>query len=80
VDRLLIAGRRTLDPAKRQAIYRRIHALIAEDQPYTFLYVPFSLPALHKRFKGLTVTRLGIGWYPTKWYVPASQQKYKITP
>ncbi len=80
VDRLLIAGRRTLDPAKRQAIYRRIHALIAEDQPYTFLYVPYALPALHKRFKGLTVTRLGIGWYPTKWYVPKTQQKYQIQP
>ncbi len=80
VDRLIIAGRRTLDFEKRKAIYRRIHALIAEDQPYTFLYIPYSLPAVHKRFKGLTVSRVKIGWNPEQWYVPKAQQKRQMTP
>jgi len=77
VDSLLVQGRETLDPKKRAAIYHRIHKLLAEDVAATFLYVPESLPAVHKRFKGLEVNRNGIGWHPEKWYVPADQQKYK---
>ncbi len=77
VDWLLTQGRETLDPAKRVKIYRHIHKLLYDDVAATFLYVPYSLPAVHKRFKGLTVNRNGIGWHPEKWYVPIDQQKYK---
>jgi peptide/nickel transport system substrate-binding protein len=77
VDSLLVQGRETLDPKKRAAIYHRIHKLLADDVAATFLYVPESLPAVHKRFKGLEINRNGIGWHPEKWYVPANQQKYK---
>lgn len=77
VDSLLVQGRETLDQAKRAKIYRRIHKILADDVAATFLYVPYSLPAVHKRFKGLTVNRYGIGWHPEKWYVPLAQQKYK---
>ncbi|HUO57870.1 MAG TPA: peptide-binding protein [bacterium] len=77
VDSLLVQGRETLDPAKRARIYQRIHKILAEDVAATFLYVPYSLPAVHKRFKGLDVNRNGIGWHAEKWYVPANQQKYK---
>ncbi len=77
VDSLLIAGRRTLDPKKRQKIYWRIHSILNEDQPYTFLYVPNQLTAIHKRFKGYTMNANGILTHPEAWYVPAAQQKYK---
>jgi peptide/nickel transport system substrate-binding protein len=50
VDRLLTAGRREYDIEKRKEIYWKIHALLAQDQPYTFLYVPLSTPALSHRF------------------------------
>jgi peptide/nickel transport system substrate-binding protein len=76
VDRLLVEGRETLDPAKRAVVYHKIHKILADDVAATFLYVPKSLPAVHKRFKGLTVNDNGIGWHPEKWYVPAAQQKY----
>lgn len=76
VDRLLVAGRETLDPAQRAKIYHRIHKVLYDDVAATFLYVPYSLPALHKRFKGVEVSRNGIGWHPEKWYVPTNQQKY----
>ncbi|MEW6357361.1 MAG: peptide-binding protein [Planctomycetota bacterium] len=39
VDRLLEEGRLEYDREKRKNIYFKIHELIAEDQPYTFLYV-----------------------------------------
>jgi len=77
VDRLLEEGRGTLDLAKRKKAYRAIHAILHEDLPYTFLYVPKLIPAIHKRFKGYAPLD---PWDPRlhqvkDWYVPVGQQK-----
>ncbi|MGH7739234.1 MAG: peptide-binding protein, partial [bacterium] len=77
VDALLVEGRQTLDPAKRKLIYRRLHQVLYDDQPYTFLYVPDAMPAVHKRFKGYSVNGNGFTTRPEKWYVPTAQQKYQ---
>ncbi|HVM31590.1 MAG TPA: peptide-binding protein [bacterium] len=77
VDALLVEGRRTLDPKKRRLIYQRLHQVLYDDQPYTFLYVPDAMPAIHKRFKGYEVNDNGIATHPQLWYVPAAQQKYQ---
>jgi peptide/nickel transport system substrate-binding protein len=75
VDQLLAAGLRTLDIKKRQKIYRELHKILHEDQPCTFLTIPRQLSAIHKRFKGYTMSMAGLT-HPEKWYVPANQQKY----
>ncbi len=76
VDRLLIEGRRTFNIEERKKIYHRIHAILAEDQPYTFLYVPDALPILHKRFKGVEKAPIGI-WYDfIHWYVPKNKMEW----
>ena len=76
VDQLLEKGRRVLDEDKRVQIYRRVHELIAADQPVCFLFAPDSLGALHKRFRGLLETPTGLSWYwETRWYVPKSVQR-----
>ncbi len=62
VDKLLPEGRRTFDMEKRKKIYHRVHEILVDEQPYTFLYVPDALPVLHKRFKGVKKAPLGI-WY-----------------
>jgi len=76
VDRLLIEGRRTFDREKRTRIYHRIHAILAEEQPYAFLYVPDATPIVHKRFKGIAVAPLGIMYNFTKWYVPNNRAEW----
>ncbi|MFQ5893597.1 MAG: ABC transporter substrate-binding protein, partial [Nitrospinota bacterium] len=48
VDRLIEEGRTEFDQARRTRIYREIHRLIHEDQPYTFLFVGEGNPALHR--------------------------------
>jgi peptide/nickel transport system substrate-binding protein len=73
VDQLLVEGRRTFDMAKRKKIYYRIHAILAEEQPYAFLYVPDALPIVHKRFKGIKVEPLGIMYNFIHWYVPKNR-------
>ena len=50
-DRLWEAGRREYQPDKRRQIYHQLQALLAEDQPYTFLFVSDALPALHRKFQ-----------------------------
>jgi peptide/nickel transport system substrate-binding protein len=76
VDRLLVAGRRTFDMKKRKKIYYRIHEILAEEQPYAFLYVPDALPIVHKRFKGIAVAPLGIFYNFREWYVPKNRMEW----
>ncbi|MCE5311796.1 MAG: peptide-binding protein [Nitrospiraceae bacterium] len=76
VDRLLIEGRQTFDHEKRKKIYNRIHEIIADEQPYTFLFVPDALPVLHKRFKGVEKAPIGI-WYDfIHWSVPKNRNEW----
>jgi peptide/nickel transport system substrate-binding protein len=80
VDRLLEEGRHTFDREKRRQAYFRFQEIIAEDQPYTFLFVPDALPAVHKRFRGIKPAPAGINYNFPKWYVPKDEQKYTISP
>ncbi len=79
-NRLLEEGRETLDLAKRKKIYRKLHSILQEDQPFTFLYTWDRLIAIHKRFKGYRVNPNGVFIHPEQWYVPAAQQKYSVKP
>lgn len=76
VDRLLIAGRKTFDRKTRAKIYGRIQEILAEDQPYTFLYVPMALPLIHSRFRGIDPAPAGITYNFIRWWVPKNEQKY----
>lgn len=76
VDRLLLDGRSTFDLPERTRIYHRIHELIANDQPYTFLYVPDSLPIINKRFKGIEPAPIGIMHNLIQWSVPADKAQW----
>ncbi len=49
-DRLLVAGRRVYDHETRKKIYHQFHRVMNREQPYTFLFVAESTPALRDRF------------------------------
>lgn len=77
VDRLLVEGRSTFDREKRKTAYWKFQEIMAEEQPYVFLYVPESLAALHRRFKGVVPTENGYTYQSaTRWYVPQQYQKW----
>ncbi|MBF0563897.1 MAG: peptide-binding protein [Nitrospirae bacterium] len=78
VDRLLEEGRRTFDIEKRKKAYYRLQEILADDLPYVFLYVPDSLPIVHKRFENIIPSPIGIGYNLPKWYVPKDLQKNRI--
>jgi len=87
VDRLLDLGRSEYDRDTRKRIYNRIQELIYKDQPYTFLYVPESIPALHRgefrilrrdssgrlQEEEIRMTKVGLTYYLNQWFRTASR-------
>ena len=80
VDALLEKGRYTFDGKVRKTCYDRIQEILAEEQPYTFLYVPYALPVISARFRGIEPAPAGIAYNMEKWYVPRSEQRYVLKP
>lgn len=76
VDRLLVEGRSTFDVEKRKKAYFRIQEILAEEQPYTFLYVPDALPVVSARIRGIEPAPAGIGHNQIRWFVPKVEQVY----
>ena len=52
MDKLFLQGRQEFDPKKRQAIYQKIHTLVSEDQPYTWLFYQNAYYAFNKDLRG----------------------------
>lgn len=79
VDEMLERGRSTFDQRQRKKYYDRFQEILAEDQPYTFLYVPDSLIIINKRFRGIEPAPIGLNHNFIKWYVPRDEQKFVMT-
>lgn len=80
LDQLLVEGRSTFDPARRKAIYAQVQRILAEDAPYTFLYVSDALPIVHARFQGIAPAPAGISYNFIRWWVPKALQRAAMTP
>lgn len=78
VDALLEKGRHTFDQEERRKAYWRIQEILAEEQPYVFLYVPDALPVVQARFKGIEPAAAGISYNLIEWYVPKGEQRHKL--
>ena len=79
VDEMLEKGRSTFDQKERKKYYDRFQEILAEDQPYTFLYVPDALVIINKRFRGIEPAPIGLEHNFIQWYVPKDEQKYTMT-
>lgn len=77
VDELLVRARHTLNMEERKRYYYRIQEILAYEQPYTFLFVPYANVAVHKRFKGIEPAPAGLMYNFTKWFVPERQMRYR---
>ena len=78
-DELLEKGRGTLNQKERKKYYDRFQEILAEDQPYTFLYVPEELIIISNRFRGIEPAPIGLDYNFIKWYVPQDEQKFVMT-
>ncbi len=75
VDQLFEQARRELDRTKRAEMYGKIHMLLWEDQPYTWLFYRNGFYAFNKKLRGYNFSPRGPYDYSpgsTSLYVPAA--------
>ncbi|MEW6757800.1 MAG: peptide-binding protein [Acidobacteriota bacterium] len=79
VDRLIEVQQGTFDREERREALWRIHELVAQDQPHTYLLLGSQIVAVRNRFQNVRVSRAGYGlftWYPSllEWWVPTEKR------
>jgi peptide/nickel transport system substrate-binding protein len=72
-DRLLEQARRELDPAARSRVLARFHALVAEEQPVTFLVHPWQQLLINSHLQNATPGPLGL--WPERFWMPQEFQR-----
>lgn len=75
VDELLEKARATADKAERKRLYDRFQEILHQEQPYLFLYVPYALPMVQARFRGIEPAPAGITYNFDRWWVPKALQR-----
>jgi len=78
VDAIIEKGLREPDPEKEAALWRRLHRIIYDDQPYTFLYWKTVHFGLHKRFRDVKPNVLSVFYRIRDWWVPKAEHKVKF--
>ncbi len=74
LDAAIRSARTTIDETARMKRWRTAHAILHEDQPYTFLFFPKSLVFVDQRIQNVLVTKLGLN-NRVEWFVPANRQR-----
>lgn len=74
LDATIEKARTTMDQGKRMELWHKVHAILAEDQPYTFLYNNKSLVFINNRIGNVSTSKLGLNYVllnpmPLPWYV-----------
>lgn len=75
LDDLIDKARVTVDEDERLALWRKIHVMINDDQPYTFLFNMKSVIFLDDRFENVKVTKVGLN-DRVEYFVPRDQQRW----
>jgi peptide/nickel transport system substrate-binding protein len=55
-----------------------IQEILNEEQPYCFLFVPYALPIVQRRFEGIQPALAGIMYNFEKWFVPKALQRHEV--
>jgi peptide/nickel transport system substrate-binding protein len=76
VDQLIERGRLTVDRQDAKQIWHRFQEIIAQEQPYTFLYVSQDCHAIDGRFRGVHMDIRGPYKNLHRWWVPGPERKY----
>ena len=80
VDRLIEEAQATPEQDKRAALLYRIQEILDAEQPYCFLYVPYSLPVVQRRIHGIKPALAGIMYNFEDWWIPEKLQSSQMQP
>jgi peptide/nickel transport system substrate-binding protein len=75
VDALIIEAKTTLDREKQRTINQKLHKLLAEDQPYTFLWTITNYAAVHKKVRHVEIQPFKFFTFVDSWYIPTAEQE-----
>ncbi len=74
VDALIVEAKTTLDREKQRTINQRLHALLAEEQPYTFLWTLTNYAAVHRKVRHVELHPFKLFTFADTWYIPKKEQ------
>lgn len=77
VDAIIDQARLMGDKEAARPLWAEMQRIFHEQQPYTPLYEPRGLVAIHKRFRNVNVTSLRPTHNLHEWWVPRAEQKVK---
>ncbi len=75
VDSLIVESKLTLDHEKRRTIYRRLHAMLSEENPYTFLWTLTNYAAYHKKLRHVAIHPYKFFSFADEWFIPEEDQR-----
>lgn len=75
VDSLIVESKLTLDHEKRRTINRKLHAMLAGEAPYTFLWTLTNYSAYHKKVQHVAIHPYKFFSYADEWYIPVTAQR-----
>ena len=75
VDSLIVESKLTLDHEKRRTINRKLHEIIAEENPYSFLWTLTNYAAYNKKLRRVAIHPYKYFSFADDWYIPESEQR-----
>ena len=75
VDALIVESKLTLDYEKRRTINRKLHSILAEEQPYDFLWTLTNYSAYHRKLRRVQIHPYKFFSFADEWFIPTSEQK-----
>lgn len=81
LDKTIDEARRTMDTAARMALWNKVHRILHEDQPYTFIVNRPYLRVMSNRIRNVKTANVGLNWEylnggTIPWFVPMNEQRY----
>jgi peptide/nickel transport system substrate-binding protein len=75
VDSLINESKLTLDHEKRRTINRKLHAILAEESPYTFLWTLTNYAGYQKKIRRVAIHPYKFFSYADDWFIEGKDQK-----
>lgn len=69
-DKEIEASRRTFNQAERAQHLFKLQEILAEEQPYLWLFAPYALVAVHQRVQNVIPAPAGLSYNQPLWWVP----------
>ncbi len=75
VDSLIVESKLTLDHEKRRTINRKLHEIIADENPYTFLWTITNYAAYNQKLRRVAIHPYKFFSFADDWFIPESEQR-----